>query len=92
MKFQYIQGLEFQLSNSSIFQVFQDAYEPCVMSRTPSGKRLPAQVADHLSDAADVVPTVVGVSSCSALDHVQLINIFLGVWLPYRISINPNVV
>ena len=28
MKFQYIQGLEFQLSNSSIFQVFQDVYEP----------------------------------------------------------------
>ena len=31
MKFQYIQGLELQLSNSSIFQVFQDAYEPCKM-------------------------------------------------------------
>ena len=28
-KFQYIQGLEFLLSNSSIFQVFQDVYEPC---------------------------------------------------------------
>ena len=30
-KFQYIQGLEFLLSNSSIFQVFQDVYEPCSM-------------------------------------------------------------
>ena len=29
-KFQYIQGLEFLLSNSSIFKVFQDVYEPCV--------------------------------------------------------------
>ena len=28
-KFQYIQGLEFYLSNSSIFKVFQDVYEPC---------------------------------------------------------------
>ena len=33
MKFQYIKGLEFQLSNSSIFQVFQDAYEPCNNSK-----------------------------------------------------------
>ena len=32
MKFQYIQGLEFQLSISSIFQVFQDVYEPCLLS------------------------------------------------------------
>ena len=27
-KFQYIQGLELLLSNSSIFKVFQDVYEP----------------------------------------------------------------
>ena len=50
MKFQYIQGLEFQLSNSSIFQVFQDAYEPCglyieylmhfIVSRTHLGQLL----------------------------------------------------
>ena len=32
-KFQYIQGLEFVLSNSSIFQVFQDVDEPCSGSR-----------------------------------------------------------
>ena len=52
---------------------------------SPRGERLPAQVADHLSDAVYVVPT--GVPGRSALDHVKLMNIFMGVWVPYRGSI-----
>ena len=31
MKFQYIQGLEFILSNYIDFHVFQDVYEPCYL-------------------------------------------------------------
>ncbi len=46
---------------------------------------------DHLSDTADVMPAITGVSGCSALDYIELVNIFLGVWVPYRRSI-PNVV
>ena len=53
----------------------------------PRGERLPAQVADHLSDAADVMPAITGVSGCSALDDIELVNIFLGEWVPYRRSI-----
>ena len=52
------------------------------------GERLPAQLADHLSDAADVVPAITDVSSCSALDDIkELGDVFLGVWVPYRRSI-----
>ena len=47
---------------------------------SPRGERLPAQVADHLSDAA-------GVPGRSALNHVKLMYIFLGMWVPYRRSI-----
>ena len=39
-KFQYIQGLEFLLSNSSIFQVFQDVYEPCINNTKPAINRM----------------------------------------------------
>ena len=39
---------------------------------SPRGKRLPAQVADHLSDAAYVVVPVASVPGRSALDHVKL--------------------
>ena len=53
---------------------------------SPRGKRLPAQVADHLSDTADVMPAIIRVSGCSALDYIELVNIFLGVWVPYRRS------
>ena len=53
---------------------------------SPRGERLPAHVADHLSDAAYVVPTVKSVPGRSALDHVQLMNIFLGVWVPYTVE------
>ena len=42
---------------------------------------------DHLSDTADVMPAITGVSGCSALDYIELVNIFLGVWVPYRRSI-----
>ena len=49
---------------------------------SPRGERLPAQVADHLSDAADVMPAITGVSGCSALDDIELVNIFLGVVVP----------
>ena len=45
---------------------------------SPRGERLPAQVADHLSDAAYVVVTVASVPGRSALDHVKLVDIFLG--------------
>ena len=38
---------------------------------SPRGERLPAQVADHLSDAAYVVVTVASVPGRSALDHVK---------------------
>ena len=44
---------------------------------SPRGERLPAQVADHLSDAAYVVVTVASVPGRSALDHVKLVDIFL---------------
>ena len=54
---------------------------------SPRGERLPAQVTDHLSDTADVMPAITGVSGCSALDYIELVNIFLGVWVPYRRSI-----
>ena len=42
---------------------------------------------DHLNDAADVMPAITGVSGCSALDDIELINVFLGVWVPYRRNI-----
>ena len=45
---------------------------------SPRGERLPAQVADHLSDAAYVVIPVASVPGRSALDHVKLVDIFLG--------------
>ena len=45
---------------------------------SPRGERLLAQVADHLSDAADVMPAITGVSGCSALDDIELVNIFYG--------------
>ena len=45
---------------------------------SPRGERLPAQVADHLSDAAYVVVPVASVPGRSALDHVKLVDIFLG--------------
>ena len=54
---------------------------------SPRGERLPAQVADHLSDAAYVVIPVASVPGRSALDHVKLVDIFLGMWVPYRRSI-----
>ena len=54
---------------------------------SPRGERLPAQVADHLSDAADVMPAITGVSGSSALDDIELVNICMGVWDPYRKSI-----
>ena len=54
---------------------------------SPRGERLPAQVADHLSDAAYVVVPVASVPGRSALDHVKLVDIFLGMWVPYRRSI-----
>ena len=41
---------------------------------SPRGERLPAQVADHLSDAAYVVVTVASVPGRSALDHVKLVD------------------
>ena len=53
---------------------------------SPRGERLPAQVADHLSDAAYVVVPVASVPGRSALDHVKLVDIFLGMWVPYRRS------
>ena len=53
---------------------------------SPRGERLPAQVADHLSDAAYVVIPVASVPGRSALDHVKLVDIFLGMWVPYRRS------
>ena len=60
---------------------------------SPRGERLPAQVADHLSDAAYVVVPVASVPGRSALDHVKLVDIFLDMWVPYRRSIYiPNVV
>ena len=43
---------------------------------SPHGERLLAQVADHLGDAADVMPAITGVS---ALDDIELVNVFLGV-------------
>ena len=55
--------------------------------RVASGYQPP--VADHLSDATDVMVAVTSVPGRSARDHVQLMYIFLGVWVPYRI---PNVV
>ena len=54
---------------------------------SPRCERLPAQVADHLSDAAYVVVPVASVPGRSALDHVKLVDIFLGMWVPYRRSI-----
>ncbi len=45
---------------------------------SPRGERLPAQVADHRSDAADVMPAITGVSGCSALDDIELVNICYG--------------
>ena len=54
---------------------------------SPRGERLPAQVADHLSDAADVVVPVASVPGRSALNHVKLMYIFLGMWVPHRRSI-----
>ena len=42
------------------------------MLRLRIGERLPAQVADHLSDAADVVVPVASVPGRSALNHVRL--------------------
>ena len=45
---------------------------------SPRGDRHPAQVADHLSDAADVMPAITGVSGCSALDDIELVNVFSG--------------
>ena len=56
---------------------------------SPRGERLPAQVADHLSDAAYVVVPVASVPGRSALDHVKLVDICLGMtmWVPYRRSI-----
>ena len=49
---------------------------------------MPGEVmADHLSDAAYVVVTVASVPGRSALDHVKLVDIFLGMWVPYRGSI-----
>ena len=46
-------------------------------------------MADHLSDAADVMPAItgVGLSGCSALDDIEHVNVFLGVWAPYHRSI-----
>ena len=44
------------------------------MLASPRGDRLPAQVADHLSDAADVVVSVASVPGRSALNHVKLIS------------------
>ena len=35
-------------------------------------------MADHLSDAADVVVTVASVHGCSALNHVKLMYFFSG--------------
>ena len=32
-------------------------------------------MADHLSDAADVMPAITGVSGCSALDDIELVTI-----------------
>ena len=37
---------------------------------SPRGERLPAQVTDHLSDAADVMPAITRVSCCSAFNVV----------------------
>ncbi len=45
---------------------------------SPRGERLPAQMADHLNDAADVLPAITCVSGCSALDDIELVNVFLG--------------
>ena len=35
---------------------------------------------------ADVMPAIMGVSGCSTLDDkiIELVNMFLGVWVPYR--------
>ena len=49
---------------------------------SPRGERLPAQVADHLSDAAVVVVPVASVPGRSALNHVKLM-----MCVPYRRSI-----
>ena len=52
-----------------------------------------AHVADHLSDAADAMVPVTSAPGRSALSHVKLMYIFLGVWVPYsRSIIIPNVV
>ena len=48
------------------------------LSETCVAERFPAQVAEHLSDAADVMPAIAGLSGCSALDDIELVNIFLG--------------
>ena len=55
---------------------------------SPRGERLPAQVADHLSDAAVVVVPVASVPGRSALNHAKrMMYIFLGMCVPYRRSI-----
>ena len=54
-----------------------------VIVTSPRGERLPAQVADHLSDAADVMPVITGASGCSALDDIELVNVF------FRVSVGP---
>ena len=70
-------------------------WTPCApLLASPRGERLPAQVAVHLNDAADdVMSAITRVSGCSALDDIELINVFLSVWVPYRIEAYiPNVV
>ena len=42
---------------------------------------------DHFSDTADVVVPVASVPRRSALNHVKLMYMCLGMWVPYRGSI-----
>ena len=43
-------------------------------------------MADHLSDAADVMPAITGVSGCSTLDDIELVNIFMVVCLSHTVE------
>ena len=50
--------------------------QACVAS--PLGERFPAQLVDHPGHAASVLPAVIRIPGCTALHHLQLVDVCLG--------------
>ena len=73
------------LLKGNLCQVVRNLVHHAQSCITPAAdKALPAQLPEHLSDTTGIVPAVADISSRSPLDHLQSIDVSLGVRVPYR--------